>query len=218
MRVAPFAAAILLLLTALPGAAAPGGTIWFNNIRVAEGWIEVDLEIPGGLPLSVVETLERGVPATLVYEIEIWRVRSRWFDRLEATQYLTVQIEHDPWETFYRARSSDGTGRAFPSLEVMEASVLRPERVRIAPLRRLDRKERHYIAVRAGVKPLELEQVRAIEDWLEGKIPGEENPEKRDDGIFRIPERLFGFLASIAGFGEETLSARSVNFRPEGLE
>ncbi len=217
MSFAPFAAALLLVLFAAPAGAAKG-TVWFNNIRSADGWIEADLEIPGGFPSGVAETLERGVPATVVYEIEIWRDRSRWFDRLEATQFLVYRIEHDAWAGVTRVLGQKGNEHSHASLAEAEAEVLRPERIRIAPAHRLDGKEPHYLAVRASVRPLALEQVRAIEDWLEGKIPGETDPGRSDEGILRVPERLFGFVASLAGFGETTLQARSINFRPEGLE
>lgn len=217
MSSAPFAAALLLALFAAPAGGAKG-TVWFNNIRSAEGWIEIDLEIPGGFPPGVAETLERGVPATVVYEIEIWRDRSRWFNRLEATQFLVYRIEHDAWAGVFRVLGPTGNEHSHATLAETAAAVLRPVGIRVAPSRRLNGKEPHYLAVRAAVRPLALEQVRAIEDWLEGKIPGETNPDGPDEGILRLPERLFGFIASLAGFGEQTLEARSINFRPEGLE
>lgn len=212
------AGAIVLLFLVSAGGARAGGSIRFENLRAAEGWLEVDLEVEGGLPPSVIETLGRGVPATVLYEVEIWRSRRRWFDRLEATQYLVYPIEFDAWDRVYRVRGEDGTVRELESLELLEAAVLRPSRIRVVPLRRLAGREPHYVAVRAGVKPLELEQIRRIEAWLEGKIPGEEESEDPGGGFLGIPERVFGFVASLAGFGEERLEARSVDFRPEGLE
>jgi hypothetical protein len=199
-------------------ASASERVIWFENIRVAEGWLEVDLEVPGGFPPNVVETLGRGVPATVVYEIEVWRSRPRWFDRLEATQYLLFQIDHDPWENAYRVRGPEGTSRGHDSIEEIAADVLRPTSIRIAPLRRIDPGSPHYLSVRFGVKPLALQEVRAIEEWLNGNIPGDEKRPEPGAGILGIPEKLFGFFAGLAGLGEERVEARSVTFMPIGLE
>jgi hypothetical protein len=209
---------LLFLLLLAPSPARAEERVRFSNIRAAEGWIEVDLEIPGGLPPNLVETLERGVPATIVYEIEIWRSRSRWFDRLEATQFRIYRIEFDTWERVFRVRGPGEESERFPSREALEGAVLRPTGIRVVPLRRLEGGAPHYFAVRAGVKPLELEQVRNIEAWLEGKIPGDGAGSEAENSFFGIPERVFGFVAGLAGFGEETLEARSINFRPEGLE
>ncbi|MBN1824946.1 MAG: DUF4390 domain-containing protein [Candidatus Eisenbacteria bacterium] len=213
----PLILALFLLLLA-PTAARAEGNIVFSQIRVAEGWLELDFELTGGFSPKVIETLDGGLPATLIFEVELWRARASWFDHLEETRYLTYRIEFDLWEKVYRAGAPGREPRTYPDLASLTADLLRRERLRILPVRRLRRREPHYFSVRAEVRPVELRQIREIEAWLEGKIPVE--GEQEGDGTFlgAVPERLFGFAASLAGFGEDRIEARSITFRPEALE
>ena len=201
----------------LPGMPWAARGISFDNFRVQEEWLELDFEFEEGFSDEVVETLERGLPATVVYRIELWRSRARWFDRLEASRFLTFQVEHDPWIGAYRVRGPAMEPRLCPTLGDLEEEVLRLEGIRLTPLDRLKGEEAHYFALRAEVRPVELEQIREIEAWLEGTLPGDEKGQDEDGGIWNIPERLFGFVADFAGFGEESIEAKSITFRPAAL-
>lgn len=207
----------VIALTA-PAPARGERSLSFENIRAREGWIELDLRLIDGFSGKVGESLERGLPTTVTYAVELWRSRARWFDRLERTRYLVFRIEHDVLSGVYRVRSADGGFWEVRSKEDLESLALRPAAVRVAPLERVDGRRPHYFSVRARVKPLELEQIREIEAWLEGKIPGDEDSEEGSGGILGMPERVFGFVAGLAGLGEESIEAKSVTFRPEALE
>ncbi|MFH1278170.1 MAG: DUF4390 domain-containing protein [Candidatus Eisenbacteria bacterium] len=211
-----FAGLVAMALTA-PAPARADRSLSFENIRAREGWIELDLRLEDGFSGKVGESLERGLPTTVTYALELWRSRSRWFDRLERTRYLVFRIERDVLSGVYRVRSADGGFWEVRTTEALEDLTLRPGAVRVAPLDRVDGRQAHYFSARARVKPLELEQIREIEAWLEGKIPGEEESDP-GGGILGMPERVFGFVAGLAGLGEESIEARSVTFRPESLE
>jgi hypothetical protein len=200
----------------LPGVPWADRGISFTNMRVHEDWLELDFEFEEGFSDEVAETLERGLPATVVYRIELWRSRSRWFDRLEASRFLTFHVEHDPWIGAYKVRGPAMELRLCPTLTDLADEVLRLEGVRVTLLDRLREGEAHFFALRAEVRPVELEQIREIEAWLEGNLPGEES-EKGEGGIWNLPERLFGFVADFAGFGEESIEAKSIIFRPGAL-
>ncbi len=166
----------------------------------------------------MVETLDRGLPATLRYEIELWRSRSSWFDRLEASSQFEYQVRYDIIDRRYESRS-DGEIRRYGTLEELENAILRQVGVRISPIAELKGQSSYFFNITAKVIPVGLEQVREMEAWLDGKIPGEEEEEGRGPGaILGMPERLFGFVASLAGFGDEEIKARSVSFVPEALE
>lgn len=210
-------AAIALAILFAPAPLLAAGTISFDNIRVRDGWLEIDLRVEGALSPEVRESLEKGLPTTVTYVVELWRSRSRWFDRLEATRYVEFRVEHDAWTGTYRVKSAEGESWEIADFAPLEGLVLRPAAIRVSPIARISGRSAHYFSVSARVRPLELEQIREIEDWLEGKIPGEEEG-KKSGGVLGMPERVFGFVAGIAGFGEETVEAKSISFRPESLE
>lgn len=206
------------LLLIIPPQVSAEPSISFQNIRVYREWLEIDFQLLEGFSDNVRETLERGLPATVQFEIELWRDRSRWYDHLEETRFLTFHIEYDRWEKTWEVRGPFRDPLHYTTFDKMASAVLRQERVRIADMGRLRVREPYYFSVRAEVKPLELEQIREIEAWLEGKIPGE-NPERdADAGLLRlIPERLFGFAASVAGLGAKSIEAKSITFQPGAL-
>ena len=178
----------------------------------------MDFQFPGGLSGKVVETLERGLPATVRYEIELWRSRASWFDKLEESRLIEYQVHYDIIDRRYESHN-DGEIRRYGTVEQLENAILRQAGVRLSPLSRLKGRSSYFFNITAKVIPVELEQVREMEAWLEGKIPGEEEDNGGGpEAILGMPERLFGFVASLAGFGDEEIKARSVSFVPEALE
>ncbi len=164
----------------------------------------------------MLETIERGLPATVNYEIELWRSRSSWFDALEASRFLSYRVSYDIIEGRYEC-AIGARVRRFDSLEALKNSLLKRTGIRVADMADLDGGKSYYFSIRAKVILVELEQVREVEAWLDGKIPGEKE-EGGAGAILGVPEKLFGFLAGIAGFGDEQIETRSVSFVPEGLE
>ena len=208
---------VFLLFLALPHAALGEGSINFYDFRVLDGWLEVDFRFQEGLSGKVIETLERGLPATIQYEVELWRTRSSWFDKLEASRFITYEIRFDVIEKRYESRLN-GSIRRYATLAELDHAILRQAGVRVAPISGIHGENSCFFSITAKVIPVDLEQVREMEAWLDGKIPGEEAESGGAGGILRMPERLFGFVASVAGFGDEEIKAKSIYFVPEALE
>jgi len=65
------------------------------------------------------------------------------------------------------------------------------------------------------VKPLTVEDLQRVEDWLSGeaKRTGRPGP----GSIARLPRYLVGVLANLSGLGDETTRWRSASFLPADL-
>ncbi|NNE09034.1 MAG: hypothetical protein HKN20_10790, partial [Gemmatimonadetes bacterium] len=116
----------------------------------------------------------------------------------------------------------DGRRELVSSQEEMIRRLLERTDVPLARLVGLRGSSRHYVAVRARLSSVNLQQIQEIEDFLDGRIPGEDggagtNEENRN-GVLDVPEKLFGFVASLAGLGDETWEAESIRFLPGALE
>ncbi len=208
---------LLSLPLGAPAAVRAESTLLFDDFRVREEWLELDFRFENGFSAKVIETMGRGLPATIEYEIELWRPRASWFDKLEASRRVSYQIQYDVIEREYRVYSPGRIAEIHPSIDELRRAVLIQRSIPIARLEDLHPRSSYYIALTARVIPIELKQVREVEAWLEGKIPGNEDP-PTTGGIFGIPERLFGFVASLAGFGDEEIRTKSISFVPEALE
>ncbi len=207
---------LFLVLLAAPFEAHGERSIQFYDFRVLDGWLEVDFRFQEGLSGKVIETLERGLPATIRYEVELWRSRSSWFDKLEASRFITYKVRFDVIDRRYES-NLNGSIRRYATLEELEHAILRQAGARVVQLSEIRGEDSYFFSITARVTPVALEQVREMEAWLDGKIPGEDGGGGAG-GILEMPERLFGFVASLAGFGDEEIKAKSIYFVPEALE
>jgi hypothetical protein len=119
------------------------------------------------------------------------------------------------WSDDFTLRRGTEPEHTVPDVEAVEAEIGRALRVRIAPLSGLSPDARYYVLVTVTVKPLNVEDLRRVEDWLSGeaKRTGKPGP----GSIARLPRYLVGVLANLSGLGDETLRWRSASFRPADL-
>ena len=215
-------AAAIVLAVSSTAPFASGRSVSIIGYGARDGWIEVDLELRGAFSGKVRETLERGVPASVEYRFELVRHRPGWFDESLGEYILFFNIEYDVWENVYRVTKKNGRVRdplLYPiehaSLDRLVEDVCHPKGLWMARLDDLEKDRNHYFRLKVEIKPLELKQIRKIEAWLDGKIPGDE---ERGGGILGIPERLYGFVSSVAGFEKEVFQFEWRDFDPDDLE
>lgn len=195
--------------------------IAFDDFRPRDGWLFVDFSLDGVLDEKGLDTIRRGIPATVTCEVSLLRDRSGWFDKVEASVTRIVTVRYDVVQERY-VIEQEGRREIVTSLPEMKRRLLTQPELPLAPLAGLRLSARHYVAVRARFTTVNLRQIQEIEDFLDGKIPGDEKPDTPEDtdrtGVLDVPEKLFGFVASLAGLGDETWEAESIRFLPGALE
>jgi hypothetical protein len=209
-------ASALCLLAGVPVAADDDERIAVRVERIAaEGNdLIIDLAIDHLIDPSTEGVIERGIPVTLVYEIEVWRERSAWFDRLESAHHLAYKLQLDVWDEVYKIRDSEGSERAFADLAAARAAIERQESVPIAPLASLKDDKTYYLAIEVALKPLTVEDVDELEGWLSGEV---KSGRQRGIGILGLPKALFGLVMSVTGFGDRNDAIRTPSFGRDDL-
>jgi hypothetical protein len=158
------------------------------------------------------ETLLRGMPATVTFDVGLWKQRSFWFDKLVLAIRSEHKVIYDPWERTFKVRSGSAKkSQALPSLEALQALLFSERRLPLVAAASLDPNGRYYVSVRATIRPLSAEDLDEVEDWLSGEV---KNPERPERGV---PGYLLGIAVNISGLGDRTALAKSETFRPSLL-
>ncbi len=184
-----------------------------DPVEVLAGAITVSYRVERPFTPRLEETLLQGMPATVTYEVGLWKRRAFWFDRLVVALKNEHKVVFDPWRKAFRLRSGgmDARTRSVPSLDSLQTALFVVRRLPVCLLTALDPDASYYVTVRAMIRPVSEEDLGEIEDWLAGEV---KDPEGTARGL---PRYLFGITANLSGLGDRTAISKSDRFTPSGL-
>jgi hypothetical protein len=175
-------------------------------------WAVVDARLDDLFEDRVVQSLERGMPATIQVHAELWRKRGLWFDALENTFDASVRVRYGTWDESYHVERQGGQSIRFSTLDSAETYLEKPWALPVGRLALLPPSARHYVVVTVTVKPFSAEDAREVEGWMSGEPAGDHNGEVTD-----VPRGVFDALRNVTGFGDRRARAVSQEFTPETL-
>jgi hypothetical protein len=177
--------------------------------------LAVSLSLGGFFSSRVGGSLERGMPATLLVTVDLWRDRTGWFDRLEATRSTLCRVRYDAWRGDYDLRRGAEAVQHADSLGEVAALLARPLRLPVAESRSLLPGHRYYLVVTASLRPLTPEGVREVEQFLSSQLRSSGGSAANGSGsvsIGRLPSSLLSALAALSGLGDEIAVHRTPPF------
>ena len=184
-----------------------------DPVEVLAGAITVSYHVDRPFTPRLEETLLQGMPATVTFEVGLWKRRAFWFDRLVVALKNEHKVVFDPWRKAFRVRTGgmDARTRSVPSLDSLQTALFVVRRLPVCLLTALDPDASYYVTVRAMIRPVSEEDLGEIEDWLAGEV---KDPEGSARGL---PRYLFGITANLSGLGDRTAVSKSDRFTPSGL-
>ena len=150
--------------------------------------------------------MRSGLPLRLHYRLELWRVRSSWFDQFVRDVQWDAVVRHDPLADDFMLIRPDGSVTRYPSDEEIARALEVPYRIPVTT----PGGGRFYYLCRLEVTTLNDTDLAELERWLRGEaaVTGERNV---GDALARGLQRV---LVRIAGLPRLNLEARSPTFRP----
>ena len=204
-RCLPLALAMALAM----GAAAAPAAAQRPALAVAAEPTASRVQATGLLADSQFVTLLRsGFPLRLHYRLELWRVRSSWFDVFVREVGWDAVARHDPLtDEFVLLRTGGATSR-HASAEDLDRALAVPYRVTLTAA---GGGEYYYLA-RLEATTLNQSDLDELTRWLRGDVgPAMSERGNVGDALARGAQRT---LLRLAGLPRLTVEGRSARFRP----
>lgn len=155
-----------------------------------------------------VDLLRSGFPLRLHYRLELWRVRSTWFDQFVREASWDAVVRHDPLADDFVLLRTGAPPTRFATADKLAAALEIPYRITLPPRG----PGRFYFVSRLDVTTLNDTDLRELSNWLRGDVsPAVSGEGTIGDALARGAQRA---LVRIAGLPKLTLEARSAEFRP----
>jgi len=154
-----------------------------------------------------VRLLRSGFPLRLRYRLELWRVRSSWFDDFVREVNWEAVARHDPLTNEFILLRTGGAATRHAGPDELARAMELPYRVSLAP------REGgvFYYLCRLEVTPLNESDMDEVTRWLRGDVgPAVSERANVGDALARGAQRT---LLRLAGLPRLTLEERSGRFR-----
>ena len=207
-----YTCALLLALHCVllrPSPASPDGNgslrLEISDLTLNSDFLSFDLSLHGAFDEGQEDALNKGFATHLTYTVELWRERGLWFDKLELTRTLTIKVTYDLWAERYIVHYRKDRMARFDTLEEVESATGRLEGLRLVEASNLSPEKQYYIAVRAHLRPLTVEELGELEDWRSGDVPSGGD----GGGILSIPGYIVRMLLGTTGVTDRSAFAKS---------
>ncbi|HXF96447.1 MAG TPA: DUF4390 domain-containing protein [Gemmatimonadales bacterium] len=151
--------------------------------------------------------MRAGLPLRLHYRLELWRVRSGWFDQFIRDVEWDAVARHDPLTDEFMLIRPDGRISRHATDEDIARALETAYRIPLTSTA----SGRFYFACRLQVTTLNESDLAELERWLRGEAGSAAAGERGvGEALVRGLQRV---LVRIAGLPRLTLEARSPTFR-----
>ena len=155
-----------------------------------------------------VALLRSGFPLRLHYRVELWKVRSSWFDQFVHEASWDAVVRHDPLSDDFVLVRTGGSTTRYPTVDDLAHALEIPYRVTLLPRGG----GRFYFVCRLELTTLNDTDLEELTRWLKGEAgPAVAGSGSLGDALSRGAQRV---LVRIAGLPRLTLEGRSAAFRP----
>jgi len=201
---------VLILFTVLFG---QGRILEIDSIRINDGELYIDFHADSLFDEQVLEGLNRGLTVEVIYQVELWKSRDNWFDQHVGGNVLAFKLSYNNLEDRYIIENAEERR----STGVFEKALERcsdVNNVYITEDEKLKREKNYYVVIKGIVKPLSIENLNEVSQWLKGEVENvdlNKIKEPRKTGR-SLRNYLLELLANITGFGDRYFSNTSGMF------
>ena len=156
--------------------------------------------------------MRSGFPLRLHYRLELWRVRSGWFDQFVREVSWDAVARNDPLADDFVLIRQGGAVSRYATPEALAAALEIPYTVTLQPSS--SSSGRYYFVARLEVTTLNDTDLQELSRWLSGDVgPAVSGDGSVGEALARGAQRV---LVRLAGLPRQRLEARSPTFRIGG--
>jgi len=213
---------LLILAALIPAASRAADPLALEDLGVRQGMVTATVRLTEGFDAETRTSVERGLPITVRYTVELWRKRRLWFDKQLDSRVRSFRVRYDPGERLFAVSGADRY-RVRETFQSLDAALerLSPRILDVYPRAALEEGSTYYVTVEMAIQPLTVEEFRELDGWISGRIRGEDGSDDEDDlsegDGGGVSGALFGFLIDLAGFGDKILETETPGFKPSSL-
>ena len=158
-----------------------------------------------------VALMRSGFPLRLHYRLELWKVRSSWFDQFVREVPWDAVARHDPLADDFVLIRTGGSVTRYATPEELARALEIPYTIQLRPP--AGNNGRFYFLCRLEVSTLNDTDLEELSRWLRGDVgPAVSGEGNLGQALVRGAQRV---LVRIAGLPRQRLEARSPTFRIE---
>jgi len=201
----------LLLLATLALASPAWGKLAVEVSAPAPGdTLTASFRLSGVIDEGDMSALGEGVPATLTLVIDLWRKKSSWWDKVEASRTRIATFQKNLLTETYRVRMDDGTEATLPDRGALADYLEQERELVLGPGHLFPRGKSYYVTVKAVIRPITLEDLERVDAWLSGEV----TEGRGGGGVMGFPKAMLGLVVDLSGLGDRSAVGRSALFVP----
>jgi len=153
--------------------------------------------------------MRSGFPLRLHYRLELWKVRTSWFDQFIREVSWDGVARNDPLADDFVLIRQGGNVSRYATADDLAAALDIPYTVTLRPS---GGSGRYYFVARLEVTTLNDTDLQELSRWLSGQVgPAVSGEGNFGEALARGAQRV---LVRLAGLPRQRLEARSPTFRP----
>lgn len=199
---------LLMLLSPLAARAEPELRLRRPGPQDAAG--QPSFTLAGFLDGELRESLESGLPATIILRWSLRESRDGWWDRRVDQGFQLYRIYHDLLESTFELFDARGRSVALcADLEELETALAQWRALTLPDALDLDSRRRYRLQVEVRLEPLPADEIRDLERWLRGS-----EADRRQGILGGLSSGADQLLRRMSGLGDRRAEA-VVEFGPE---
>jgi len=201
---------ILLLIFPASGAFTQERAVVIDSVSCSSSGLTVAFRTPGLMDSSIQDGLQRGFTVAITYRVELWKIRTGWFDRLEVQNYVRHKVSYKKFDRQY-IWFNEETGDRFitSSLEKIVKRCTENPVFFIADSSKFEPQQQYYIVVEVTLEPFTVENMEEMRKWLRGEVESLDLKNNIESSPKRLTSRILTFIKNITGFGGRRFSGKT---------
>ncbi len=189
----------------------------FKYIKDNRDSITTNIIISDTLPNELITYLNKGVPISIEYRIELWKERTRWFDKLVDTVNVNYNIRYDPWEKIYTVLQSTGNLSIECEMRELREALDLTNSTSDRKLALDGREALYYLIGQLSIKTMSFSNYKEVESWLRGGISNAKKP-NLEEAPDKFGEFIFNTALKISGLKNLSRQIKSPKFTPSQIQ